>query len=48
VIDEKPIGAALSRDIGTGEKIEAKLDAFISRRDKQRRQTEGERAEEAL
>jgi hypothetical protein len=47
LIDEKPIEAALSRDIGAGKKVEAELDAFISRRDKQHRQTEGERAGEA-
>ncbi len=46
-MDTKPIGAALSRDISTGEKVEAELDAFISKRDKERRLSEGERAEEA-
>ena len=46
MIDEKTIGAALSRDIGAGEKVEAELDAFVSRRDKQRRRTEGERPDE--
>jgi len=42
----EPIGAALNRDIATGEKIEHKLDAFSRKRDKERRRTEGERPEE--
>ena len=44
---DRPIGAALSRNLGgptaPGEKVESELDAFISKRDKQRRRTEGER-----
>jgi hypothetical protein len=47
VIDDIPIGAALSRDIGAGEKVEAELDAFISRAHDQRVKAEGERDEEA-
>jgi hypothetical protein len=46
LIDE-PIGRSLNRDITSGEKVEAELDFLISRRDRQRRQTEGERLEEA-
>ena len=33
-------------DIAAGEHVEFELDAFISRRDKQRRQTEGKRRSE--
>ncbi len=36
------------REIATGERAESELDAFISRRDTQRRQTEGEREVEAV
>jgi len=47
VIDEKPIGAALSRNLGgrsaPGEKVEAELDAFISKRHDRRVAEEGER-----
>ncbi|MEJ7816938.1 MAG: hypothetical protein WKF53_17345 [Rubrobacter sp.] len=43
-MDAKPIGAALSRDIGAGEKVEAELDAFITRRDKERRLSEADRS----
>jgi hypothetical protein len=43
---DRPIGAPLSRDIATGEKVEAELDAFVRGRDKERRKTEGERLEE--
>jgi hypothetical protein len=42
----EPIGAALNRDIATGEKVEHELDAFIRKGDKERRRTEGERPEE--
>ena len=42
----EPRGAALNRDIATGEKVEHELDAFIRKRDKERRRTEGERPEE--
>jgi len=46
VID-RPIGAALNRDIvATGEKVEAELDHFISKRHQQRVLLEGERAVE--
>jgi hypothetical protein len=43
----KPIGAGLSRDIATGEKVEAELDAFVAKRHRERVATEGERDEEA-
>ncbi len=36
------------REIATGERAEAELSAFVSRRDSQRRETEGDRAAEAL
>ena len=42
----EPRGAALNRDIATGEKVEHELDAFIHKRDKERRRTEGDRPEE--
>ena len=41
-------GAGTSREIATGDRADAELDAFVSRRDKQRRETEGERAVEDL
>ena len=44
---EKPVGAALNRDIAKGEIVEAELDAFISGRDRKRRLEERDRAEEA-
>jgi hypothetical protein len=47
LIDDMPIGAGLSRDIATGEKVEAELDAFIAKRHRERVATEGERDEEA-
>ena len=37
-------GAAIGREIATGERAEAELDAFISRRHEQRRKSEGDRA----
>ncbi len=45
----KPIGAALSRDISTGENGEKDLETFIAKRYKERRLSEGSnaRAEEA-
>jgi hypothetical protein len=47
VIDDKPIGAALNRYLGSptapGEAVERELDAFISKRHEQRVQAEGER-----
>ena len=47
MIDDRPIGAALNRNLGRptvpGEAVERELDAFISRRHEQRVQTEGER-----
>ena len=46
-MDTPPIGAGLSRDIATGEKVEAELDAFIARRHATRVKSEGERDEEA-
>src|SRR5215208_6894261 len=45
MIDE-PIGAALNKDIVTGEKVGHELDAFVRKRDKEGRRTEGERPEE--
>ncbi len=39
-------GAAIGRDIAAGEAVEAEIDAFISRRDAQRRKSEGARAAE--
>ena len=47
MVDDRPIGAALNRDIATGEKVEAKIDAMISRRHDKRVLDEGERDEEA-
>jgi hypothetical protein len=44
---ERPVGAALSRDISRGEQVDADLDNLIARRDKQRVLEEGERLEEA-
>jgi hypothetical protein len=41
-------GAALSRNIASGERAEADLDAFISRRHNQRVGSEGERRQEEL
>jgi hypothetical protein len=35
-------------NIAKGERVEGELDAFISKRDKERRQSEGERAREEL
>jgi hypothetical protein len=45
VIDERPIGAALSREIGRADKD---IDAFIAKRHKRRVAEEGERAVEAV
>ena len=51
MIDERPIGEALDRSLGSasapGESVEADLDAFISRRHEQRVKVEGERDIEA-
>jgi hypothetical protein len=51
VIDDRPIGAALNRNLGgptaPGEDVEHEIDAFISRRHNRRVKTEGERDEEA-
>jgi len=41
-------GAGVGRAIASGERAEAGLDQFISRRDERRRQNEGERSPEAL
>lgn len=41
-------GQAIGRDIGAGERAEAELNAFISRRDTQRRRDEGEQTVEDL
>jgi hypothetical protein len=50
LIEERPIGAGLNRNLGSptapGESVEQELTAFIEKRDKRRRQTEGERATE--
>jgi hypothetical protein len=50
LIEERPIGVGLNRNFGSptapGESVEQELTAFIEKRDKQRRQTEGERATE--
>jgi hypothetical protein len=47
---ERPIGAALDRNLGSptapGEKVEAKLDRFVSQRHDRRVKIEGERVEE--
>jgi hypothetical protein len=47
LIDDRPIGAALNRNLGSptapGEVVEWELDTFISKRHEQRMQTEGER-----
>ena len=40
------LGRAVGREIATGDRAEAQIDAFISRRDAQRRKSEGDRAEE--
>lgn len=40
-------GAAIGREIATGERAEAELDSFISRRHEQRRKSEPERELEA-
>ncbi len=39
-------GVGIGREIAAGEAVEKELDSFISRRDAQRRRTEGDRAEE--
>ena len=39
-------GAGIGREIATGERAEADLELFISRRDTQRRKDEGERRKE--
>jgi hypothetical protein len=36
------------RDISQGEKVEQELDAFVNKRDRQRRESEGERAAEEM
>lgn len=41
-------GAAIGREIARGEGAEAQIDAFISRRDIQRRKTEGDRETEEM
>ena len=47
LIDDKPIGTALNRNLGSptapGEAVERELDAFISKRHEQRLKAEGER-----
>ena len=46
-VDVMEPGAAIGRDIAKGEAVEAEIDAFISRRDAQRRKSEPERETEA-
>ena len=41
-------GRAIGREIATGERADAQIDAFISRRHDQREKSEGERAVEDL
>ena len=52
MIEERPIGVGLNRNLGSptapGEAVEQELTAFISKRDQQRRQIEGERAIEEV
>jgi hypothetical protein len=52
LIEDKPIGAGLSRNLGSptapGEDVEHEIDGFISRRHEQRVASEGERDEEAV
>jgi hypothetical protein len=43
---DKPIGAALNRDIAPAEQVEWQIDAFISMRHDKRIKEEGERREE--
>jgi hypothetical protein len=43
LIDERPVGAALNRDISRGEVVDADLDKLISRRHDARVAEEGER-----
>jgi hypothetical protein len=45
-VDVAQPGRSIGRDIATGEKVEAELDAFVSRRHEQRVATEGERQAE--
>jgi regulator of protease activity HflC (stomatin/prohibitin superfamily) len=45
---EQPVGAPLSRDFIVGEQVDGELDNLILRRDKQRRQAEGDRQVEEL
>src|SRR5918998_3266533 len=44
----EPPGAGIAREMAAGERADAELDAFICRRDTQRRRDEGERLEEDL
>ena len=39
-------GVGIGREIAAGEAVEKELDSFISRRDAERRKSEGDRAEE--
>ena len=36
MLEDRPIGAALSRDIGRGEAVEAELDRLVERRSRQK------------
>lgn len=47
MIDERPVGAPLSRELFVkGEQVDADLDNLIEQRDRRRRQEEGDRLEE--
>ena len=52
MVDEKPIGAALNRNLGSltapGEAVEAELDRLITRRHDARVSSEGERLAEEM
>ena len=48
MIDERPVGASLSRNITRGEVVDSDLEKLISRRHEQRVKAEGERDEEAV
>jgi hypothetical protein len=48
LLDERPIGAALSRDITRGEQVEGELDALITRRYDKRVAEEGHRPSEEM
>jgi len=45
VTDERPVGAALGRNLATVEGVDKEINAFIERRHAEREKREGERAE---